>query len=89
MLPTGRRAVVNPRRSPRERSAAQGAGHARQGGIDDAERKIKIRFPLVSDHGIRNGTGKTTTMRLIAGLGTPTSGKALVGGRPYASLAAR
>jgi ABC-2 type transport system ATP-binding protein len=33
-----------------------------------------------------NGAGKTTTMRLIAGLGTPTSGRALVGGRPYASL---
>jgi ABC-2 type transport system ATP-binding protein len=33
-----------------------------------------------------NGAGKTTTMRLIVGLGTPTSGKALVGGRPYASL---
>jgi ABC-2 type transport system ATP-binding protein len=33
-----------------------------------------------------NGAGKTTTLRLIVGLGTPTSGRALVGGRPYASL---
>ena len=33
-----------------------------------------------------NGAGKTTTLRLIVGLGTPTSGRALVGGRPYTSL---
>jgi ABC-2 type transport system ATP-binding protein len=33
-----------------------------------------------------NGAGKTTTLRLIVGLGTPTSGKALVSGRPYVSL---
>ncbi len=33
-----------------------------------------------------NGAGKTTTMRLILGLDTPTSGKALVNGRPYADL---
>ena len=33
-----------------------------------------------------NGAGKTTTLRLIVGLGTPTAGKALVGGRPYVSL---
>ena len=33
-----------------------------------------------------NGAGKTTTLRLIVGLGTPTSGKALVAGRSYASL---
>jgi len=30
-----------------------------------------------------NGAGKTTTMRVILGLQAPTSGTALVGGRPY------
>jgi ABC-2 type transport system ATP-binding protein len=30
-----------------------------------------------------NGAGKTTTMRIILGLDVPTSGRALVGGRPY------
>ncbi len=34
-----------------------------------------------------NGAGKSTTMRLILGLDAPTSGKALVNGRPYMSLA--
>lgn len=33
-----------------------------------------------------NGAGKTTTMRAILGLVAPTSGRALVGGRTYASL---
>ena len=31
-----------------------------------------------------NGAGKSTTMRIILGLDRPTSGKALVNGRPYA-----
>jgi ABC-2 type transport system ATP-binding protein len=31
-----------------------------------------------------NGAGKSTTMRMIAGLDRPTSGRALVDGRPYA-----
>src|ERR687894_2302020 len=30
-----------------------------------------------------NGAGKSTTMRIIAGLDLPTSGRALVDGRPY------
>jgi ABC-2 type transport system ATP-binding protein len=30
-----------------------------------------------------NGSGKSTTMRMIAGLDRPTSGRALVDGRPY------
>jgi ABC-2 type transport system ATP-binding protein len=34
-----------------------------------------------------NGAGKTTTMRLILGLDAPDAGEALVGGRPYASIA--
>lgn len=34
-----------------------------------------------------NGAGKSTTMRLILGLDAPTSGRALIGGKPYAALA--
>jgi ABC-2 type transport system ATP-binding protein len=33
-----------------------------------------------------NGAGKTTTMRIILGLDVPTSGRALVGGRPYQEI---
>jgi ABC-2 type transport system ATP-binding protein len=33
-----------------------------------------------------NGAGKTTTLRVILGLATPTSGRALVLGRPYGDL---
>jgi ABC-2 type transport system ATP-binding protein len=33
-----------------------------------------------------NGAGKSTTMRMVLGLDRPTSGSALVGGRPYAAL---
>jgi ABC-2 type transport system ATP-binding protein len=35
-----------------------------------------------------NGAGKSTTMRMILGLDRPTSGVALVSGRPYAELSA-
>jgi ABC-2 type transport system ATP-binding protein len=34
-----------------------------------------------------NGAGKTTTLRMVVGLAAPTSGRALVFGRPYAELA--
>jgi len=34
-----------------------------------------------------NGAGKSTTMRMILGLDNPTSGLALINGRPYAALA--
>ncbi|RKN41644.1 ATP-binding cassette domain-containing protein [Streptomyces hoynatensis] len=33
-----------------------------------------------------NGAGKSTTMRMILGLDRPTSGRALIGGRPYQEL---
>ena len=33
-----------------------------------------------------NGSGKTTTLRCLLGLVTPTSGRTLIGGLPYASL---
>jgi ABC-2 type transport system ATP-binding protein len=33
-----------------------------------------------------NGAGKTTTLRMLLGLATPTAGRALVFGRPYAEL---
>ncbi|MET7301085.1 ATP-binding cassette domain-containing protein [Embleya sp. NPDC005575] len=33
-----------------------------------------------------NGAGKSTTMRMVMGLDRPTSGRALVNGRPYAQL---
>jgi ABC-2 type transport system ATP-binding protein len=33
-----------------------------------------------------NGAGKTTTLRMLLGLAAPTSGRALVLGRPYAEL---
>jgi ABC-2 type transport system ATP-binding protein len=33
-----------------------------------------------------NGAGKSTTMRIIMGLDAPTSGNALVGGRPYRQI---
>ncbi|MGC5542797.1 ATP-binding cassette domain-containing protein [Streptomyces griseus] len=33
-----------------------------------------------------NGAGKSTTMRMILGLDHPTRGRALIAGRPYASL---
>jgi ABC-2 type transport system ATP-binding protein len=33
-----------------------------------------------------NGSGKTTSMRVLLGLSEPTSGQALIGGQPYAAL---
>lgn len=35
----------------------------------------------------RNGAGKTTTLRMLLGLVTPSSGQALIHGRPYDDLA--
>jgi ABC-type multidrug transport system ATPase subunit len=36
---------------------------------------------------MRTSTGKTTTLRMLLGLVTPTSGMARIGGRPYQKLA--
>ncbi|SRR6266516_5442920 len=36
-----------------------------------------------------NGSGKTTTLRVVLGLVHPTAGEALIGGVPYRSLAGR
>ncbi|HEY8729218.1 MAG TPA: ATP-binding cassette domain-containing protein, partial [Acidothermaceae bacterium] len=35
-----------------------------------------------------NGAGKTTTLRMVLGLIRPTTGRALINGRPYAELSA-
>jgi ABC-2 type transport system ATP-binding protein len=35
-----------------------------------------------------NGSGKTTTLRMLLGLVTPTSGRILIGDRPFAELPA-
>jgi len=45
-----------------------------------------VRPGLVTGFLGPNGAGKTTTMRIILGLGAPTSGTALVGGRRYQAI---
>ena len=49
--------------------------------VDDLS--FTVRPGLVTGFLGPNGAGKTTTMRVILGLDAPTSGSALVGGRPY------
>jgi ABC-2 type transport system ATP-binding protein len=52
--------------------------------VDDLS--LQIRPGVVTGFLGPNGAGKSTTMRLILGLDLPTSGEALIGGRPYAAL---
>ncbi|MGP7996386.1 MAG: ATP-binding cassette domain-containing protein [Streptosporangiaceae bacterium] len=46
-----------------------------------------VRAGLVTGFVGPNGAGKSTTMRIIVGLDAPDAGRALIGGRRYASLA--
>jgi hypothetical protein len=41
-------------------------------------------LPLVKGHRMRSGAGKSTTMRLILGLDSPSAGSVRVNGRRYA-----
>ena len=52
--------------------------------VDDLT--LDVRPGVVTGFLGPNGAGKTTTMRMIVGLAAPTSGTALVNGRPYAEL---
>ena len=52
--------------------------------VDDLS--FTVRPGLVTGFLGPNGAGKTTTMRIILGLDVPTSGRALVGGRPYPGI---
>ena len=51
--------------------------------------QVSFRVPYSAVTGFvgANGSGKTTTMRMVMGLINPTSGSAMVDGRPYAELA--
>jgi ABC-2 type transport system ATP-binding protein len=50
--------------------------------VDDLT--FEVRPGLVTGFLGPNGSGKSTTMRMVLGLDRPTSGRALVGGRPFA-----
>jgi ABC-2 type transport system ATP-binding protein len=52
--------------------------------VDDLT--LQIRPGAVTAFLGPNGAGKTTTMRMVLGLVEPTSGRALIGGRPYDEL---
>ena len=52
--------------------------------VDDLT--LQIRPGTVTAFLGPNGAGKTTTMRMLLGLVAPTSGRALIGGRPYTEL---
>jgi len=49
--------------------------------VDDLS--FEVRPGLVTGFLGPNGSGKSTTMRMVLGLDRPTSGRALVGGRPF------
>ncbi len=48
---------------------------------------LAVRPGLVTGFLGPNGAGKSTTLRMILGLDRPTSGRALIDGRPYSSYA--
>jgi ABC-2 type transport system ATP-binding protein len=52
--------------------------------VDDVS--FEVRSGSITGFVGANGAGKTTTMRLLLGLVAPTSGEALVHGRPYRRL---
>lgn len=52
--------------------------------VDDVT--FTVRPGIVTGFLGPNGAGKSTTMRMILGLDRPTSGSALIGGKPYRSL---
>lgn len=51
-----------------------------------ADLSLRIEPGLVTGFLGPNGAGKSTTMRMIMGLDRPTSGSALIHGRPYAAF---
>ncbi len=53
--------------------------------VDDLS--VTVRPGFVTGFLGPNGAGKTTTLRLALGLAEPTSGGALIGGRPYRRIA--
>jgi ABC-2 type transport system ATP-binding protein len=53
--------------------------------VDDLS--FTVRPGMVTGFLGPNGAGKSTTMRMILGLDRPTSGTALIGGRPYDTVA--
>jgi ABC-2 type transport system ATP-binding protein len=58
--------------------------HGEHTAVDDLS--LTIEGGLVTGFLGPNGAGKSTTMRMILGLDRPTSGHALIDGRPYAHL---
>ena len=51
--------------------------------VDDLS--FRVRPGVVTGFLGPNGAGKSTTMRMIVGLDRPTSGRALIGGQPFAA----
>ena len=75
--------------SPSRHSDDRGPGLTKQYGdvlaVDDLS--FDVEQGQVTGFLGPNGAGKSTTMRMVLGLDRPTSGQALVNGRPFASYA--
>ncbi len=86
--PAGRRAAPARRRPPVRPALIEASGLTKRFGPVTAVDGLSfaVRPGLVTGFLGPNGAGKTTTMRMILGLETPTSGTALIGGRPYAGI---